>query len=50
MKDKSIKIRLSAREIEIIKDRAKQEERTVSSYIRWLVSQDIIKSNKEETK
>ena len=50
MKDKSIKVRLSAREIEIIKDRAKQEERTVSSYIRWLVSQDIIKSNKEEIK
>ena len=46
MKDKYIKVRLSAAELKKVKKMAKEQERTVSSFIRWLID----KQRKEDEK
>ena len=40
LKDKYIKVRLSAAELEKAKKMAKEQERTVSSFIRWLITKE----------
>jgi hypothetical protein len=40
LKDKYIKVRLSAAELEKAKKMAQEQERTVSSFIRWLITKE----------
>ena len=48
MKDKYIKVRLSAAELEKAKQKAKEQERTVSSFIRWLISKETREVEKDD--